>query len=375
VAEGGAVVFETPGEVVAVDPANGRRIWSTGRSPGPVAPVAVDDTVPGGQVVYTEGSGSTASVVAMSLADRKVRWAFTLPRASLGGPTIDAGTVFVGTTDGSVFAIDAAEGGQRWRASTSGAVVGPPAAAGGRVFASAFGGSTSPSHVYAWNARTGKQLWDVTQSQGLVGVSTVTVAGDRVYVGMGSGVHAINAETGDVLWTTVGSPSGSASYSPASAPAVAGGSVFVLDAGGHLGRFRASDGARLWDFLFDANSTRSSALVAGDVVYAGLDDGSVGAVSIPTGNGVWRSTAERGPVGPLAPAGELLLVPHLGGGGSLAAMGHTAGALTDVVSPSRLNVGRALLNFLVAAVIVALGAAAFGAVDARGRAGERTASA
>jgi hypothetical protein len=40
------------------------------------------------------------------------------------------------------------------------------------------------------------------------------------------------------------------------------------------------------------------------------------------------------------------------------ALDHTGGALTDVVSPSRLNATRALLNYIVAALIVALAAAA-----------------
>jgi hypothetical protein len=44
------------------------------------------------------------------------------------------------------------------------------------------------------------------------------------------------------------------------------------------------------------------------------------------------------------------------------ALDHTGGALTDVVSPSRLNATRALLNYLVAALIVALAAAAITAV-------------
>ena len=44
-----------------------------------------------------------------------------------------------------------------------------------------------------------------------------------------------------------------------------------------------------------------------------------------------------------------------------------SGALTDVVSPSRLNLGIALLNFAIAAAIVALGAVAFAALEARVR--------
>jgi outer membrane protein assembly factor BamB len=358
----GAAVFETSSEVVAVDPANGRPLWSVGRVAGPVAPVAVDAEA--GLVVYTEGGlgGSEAALVAVGLSDRRVRWAFTLPTASLGGPTVSGGAVFVGTGDGSVFAIDEVGGTQIWRARTDGAVAGPPAVSGDAVFATSLLGTGSASHLYAWNARSGKPLWDVSQRQGVVGASAVTATSGRVYAGMDGVMQALDASTGALLWSRSGSPSGSASFSPASAPAVVGGSVYMLDAGGHLSRFRASDGTRLWDFLFDADSTGSSALVTKDVVYAGLDDGTIGAVSIQSGNEIWRSKPERGPVGSLAPAGDLLLVPHLGSGGSLVALDHTGGALTDVVSPSRLNATRALLNYLVAALIVALAAAAITAV-------------
>jgi outer membrane protein assembly factor BamB len=361
----GAAVFETSGEVVAVDPTTGRRLWSTSRVPGPVAPVAVDPAMDGGLVVYTEGGiGGSATVVAMALSDRQIRWAFTLPRASAGGPTIAAGTVFVGTSDGSVFAIDEESGGQRWRARTDGAVLAPPAVSGGRVFAASVLGQDSASHLYAWDAQSGKVAWDVAQRQGTAGTSAVTASGGRVYVGMGGVVQALDASTGKLSWSRSGSPSGGSTFSPASAPAVVDGSVYVLDAGGHLSRFEASSGDRVWDFLFDASANRSSALVAGGAVYAGLDDGTIGAVAIQSGNEVWRSKPEHGPVGPFAPAGELLLAPHLGRGGSMVALGHTGGALTDIVSPSRLNATRALLNFVVAAVIVVLVAAAIAALMA-----------
>ena len=257
-----------------------------------------------------------------------------------------------------MLAIDEVGGTQLWRARTDGPLIGPPAVSGGKVFAASVFGKDAPSHVYAWDARSGKQLWDVTPRAGAVGASTVTATGGRVYVGMDGVLQALDASTGELLWSRSGSPSGSATFSPASAPAVLDGSVYMLDAGGHLSRFRASDGKRIWDFLFAADSVHSSALVTRDLVYAGLDDGTIGAVSIQSGNQIWRSKPARGAVGAFAPSGDLLLAPHLGRGGSLVALDHTTGALTDVVSPSRLNLTRALLDFVIAAAIVALGAAA-----------------
>ena len=132
--------------------------------------------------------------------------------------------VFVGTDDGSVYAIDEVGGTQAWKAETDGLVVGPPAVSGGRVFAVALGGREAPRHVYAWDAETGKQVWVVTQSPGLVGSSSPTATGGRVYVGMGDGfVRAIEASSGETLWTRTAS----SVFGPGSAPAVAGGTPVV----------------------------------------------------------------------------------------------------------------------------------------------------
>jgi outer membrane protein assembly factor BamB len=178
-----------------------------------------------------------------------------------------------------------------------------------------------------------------------------------------STVRAFRASSGDVLW----SRAVSTTFSPGSAPALAGGSVYALTAGGHLYDIRASDGSRVWDYLFDANSIRSSALVTSDTVYAGLDDGTVVAVSIASGNLVWTSKSTPGLVGALAPAGDLILGAHAGRSGVVTAFRHTEGTLTDVVSPSRLNLGIALLDFAIAAAIVGLLAAAFAALESRVR--------
>jgi outer membrane protein assembly factor BamB len=362
---GGAAIVETEGEVVAVDAASGRRLWSLNRLPGPVAPVAVDPDIDGGVLVYTEGGRTgPADVVAVSLEDRSLLWAFTLPRVSRGGPTIADGKAFVGTDEGGIYAIDVAGGGQVWKAETDGLVIAPLAASDGMVFGVSENGHDAAGTVYGWDADTGKQKWSFAQVRGVIGSSAPSATGGVVYVGMGdSTVRAFRASSGTVLW----SRAVSTTFGPDSAPAVAGGSVFALTAGGHLYRLQASDGSRVWDYLFDANSTRSSVLVTSDTAYSGLDDGTLVAVSIASGNLIWTSQAAPGGVGPIAPAGDLLLAPHGGRDGDLVALRHTTGTLTDVVSPSRLNVGIALADFAVAALIVGLLAAGFAVIESRVR--------
>jgi hypothetical protein len=149
--------------------------------------------------------------------------------------------------------------------------------------------------------------------------------------------------------------------------------AYALTAGGHL--YDLSRVRRDGCGTTCSTRTRSAIGARGlDTVYAGFDDGRWSFVSIGSGNLVRTSLATPGAVGALASAGDLILAAHAGRSGDLAALRHTEGTLTEVVSPSRLNVGVALFNFAIAAAIVGLLAAGFAALEARVRArrGEET---
>ena len=63
------------------------------------------------------------------------------------------GTVYAGSDDGTVYALDAATGGLRW-AYTAGDSVSDPAVAGGTVYVGGHDGT-----VYALDAATGRLRW------------------------------------------------------------------------------------------------------------------------------------------------------------------------------------------------------------------------
>ena len=62
-----------------------------------------------------------------------VRWKFKTLGRVYSSPAVAGGVVFVGSTDGNVYAIDAATGAQRWKFATQGRVVSSPAVQGGIV--------------------------------------------------------------------------------------------------------------------------------------------------------------------------------------------------------------------------------------------------
>lgn len=82
-------------------------------------------------------------------------------------------------------------------------------------------------------------------------------------------VHAVDATTGDILWSTsVGSGVSNAE------PALADGNLFVPTVDGRLVVLDAADGSLLWEAQA-GDALRVQPAVAGGLVFTGADDGSV----------------------------------------------------------------------------------------------------
>jgi len=130
-------------------------------------------------------------------------------------PTVSDGTVFVGSDSKAVFALDTTTGEKIWKYETSGPVKSSPTVAAGTVYCADLFGS-----VYAINANTGKETW-VFESGDVI-VSSPTIADGTIFIGGRKGrLYGINAETGNEVWGfETGSRIGSS-------PTVVNGTVFV----------------------------------------------------------------------------------------------------------------------------------------------------
>lgn len=125
---------------------------------------------------------------------------YPLPRAvpfTLAGlmqPIVYRGLVLVASQEGQVFAIREHDGTTAWQAELPGGAIATGAATGGVVvFASVRG------RVQAYNVPDGTPRWTVDTGRTITGAPVVS--GDRVYVGNhGRFVHALQSETGRVLW-------------------------------------------------------------------------------------------------------------------------------------------------------------------------------
>jgi len=127
---------------------------------------------------------------------------------------VATGTVFVGSDDNNVYALDASDGSFQWSSETAGLVRSSPTVADGTVFVA--GGDT----VYALDKEDGTEQWSFTTADTVV-QSSPTVANGRVLVGGSDTVHALDADDGTEQWSfATGSD-------VRSSPTVAEGTAFV----------------------------------------------------------------------------------------------------------------------------------------------------
>ena len=133
-------------------------------------------------------SAEQAGISADQVPELKVKWVFGLPmdfRASQ--PTVAGGRVFIGSTKGRVYALDAKTGCLYWSVKTSGGVR-------STLVVDTLPGTNPPryvvyvgdteANVYALDARTGKQLWKVDVDDHPLATITGTpkTHGNRIYV-------------------------------------------------------------------------------------------------------------------------------------------------------------------------------------------------
>jgi eukaryotic-like serine/threonine-protein kinase len=207
----------------------------------------------------------------------------------LSSPAVWNGTVYVGSGDHNVYAIDAQTGALRWKFVTGNVVHASPAVAGGIVYIGSW-----DRYLYALDARTGAVRWkfqtgDDRQIYNQVGIAgSAAVAGTTVYFGSrDSHFYALDAKTGSLRWKrdekgswVIGSP------------AVVGSTVlyttsderkfFAVDAATGNVKFSVPYGA----FSY------SSPSVAGNVAYYGSFDGRVYGVDVASGKVVARFSTD-----------------------------------------------------------------------------------
>jgi len=113
---------------------------------------------------------------AAPVAGIQQRWAFETGNDVRSSPAVVDGTVYVGSMDGSVYAIDAADGTEQWVFETDNGVFSSPVVVEDTVYVGSW-----DNRVYALSASDGSEQWSF--GTGDLVISSPAVAGGTVYAG------------------------------------------------------------------------------------------------------------------------------------------------------------------------------------------------
>jgi outer membrane protein assembly factor BamB len=203
-------------------------------------------------------------------AAAKVKWSFATGDKIFSSPVIAKdGTIYIGSDDKSLYAIDPT-GAKKWAFATDGGIDGVPAiGADGTIYVGSAGGvfAVSPDGAMKWLAKSSAQVIDVT------------IGPDGTVYGVGSdGALRAISPAGVELWKYQLS---SGSF----APAIDGiGNLFVV--GGSTFAALKPDGTATWAIDTKASYLRSTTLVGSGLVLT-PDGDAVRARSVADGSVSW----------------------------------------------------------------------------------------
>jgi outer membrane protein assembly factor BamB len=237
----------------------------------------------------------------------RLRWTFPTGARIMSSPVMKGNTIYFGSDDGSVYAVDATEGRQLWKYATRGAVASSPAIDGDTLYAMSYDG-----HFYAIGATTGALRWKFKtggerrfEARGLHGytpsnqtffdpfdvyLSSAVVAEGNVYFGSGDGnLYALDAKSGELKWKF---KTGDVVHS---SPAYSGGVLYFGSWDSNFYAVDAKTGAERWRFhagedalMHNQVGFQSSAAVVDGTVYVGCRDSNLYAIDAATGKEKWK---------------------------------------------------------------------------------------
>jgi outer membrane protein assembly factor BamB len=217
-------------------------------------------------------------VYALNGATGAKKWEFLTGGGVPSSPAIGSeGTVYVGSYDKKVYALNGATGAKKWEFLTGGEVWSSPAiGSDGTVYV-----GSDDKKVYALNGATGAKKWEF-ETGGPVGSSPAIASDGTVYVGSSDRkVYALNGATGAKKWEfETGGPVGSS-------PAIASdGTVYVGSK--KVYALNGATGAKKWEFQLGGEVSSSPAIGSDGTVYVGSNDDKVYALNGATGAKKWE---------------------------------------------------------------------------------------
>ncbi len=230
----------------------------------------------------------------------------TVPRGWSGGAIAD-GTLFIGSVDGKIVAVNASDGRRIWEAAlettappsggfgcaappTSVAIYGSPAVSDNLVY---IGGYTGKFYAFAPGEKEPRWVYPRDGTVGSQIVGGALVAQDKVIFGAANGkVYALNAATGASSngWIF---PSGNNRVGKIwSTPAYLDGTIFIGSFDKNLYALDIATGEKKWAFATQG-AIAATPVAYNGTVYIGSFDRNLYAIDATTGKEKWRFSGAK----------------------------------------------------------------------------------
>jgi outer membrane protein assembly factor BamB len=278
--------------------------------------------------------GSRAgNLVALALDDGRILWSTPVSGGVDSEARYDArkGLVYLGTDDGTVFAVDPANGKTRWSWKGKGAIERRPELGGDAVYV-----ASSADRVVALEPETGRVLWqyerETPEGFTIHGHSGPRLHRGTVYSGFSDGfLVALNAGTGDVLWARSLAAASEQYVDVDSTPAILGEDTLLASSySGGLYALASGTGDVRWRLGIEGAGTPQ--VIEGRLYFAAPREGL--AALTPRGDVLWRQgLAEAGDVTPPLGIGPFLVFS--GSRSGLFVVERASGRLLELFNPGR----------------------------------------
>lgn len=241
-------------------------------------------------ILVTADTGG--DVYALNPKDGRRLWSAQTGARVISGPTVYADLVLLGTLDAEVIALKRSDGTQVWRTTVSSEVLAPPAGDGGVVVVRCGDGK-----VFGLSAGTGARRWNFDRAVPpltLRGLSAPLIYEGVAILGLDNGrAAALRVETGEVLWEeVVSAPEGRSELERIvdvdADLLTAGGGVFALSFGGDLAAIGLQEGRVAWRRPVKSHT---GAALLGNRLLVSDEAGAVWALDAETGASVWKQEA------------------------------------------------------------------------------------
>jgi outer membrane protein assembly factor BamB len=253
--------------------------------------------------VYVGGTNGVLYAIARDTG--RLMWRHSIPgsKAIESSPVIYRGVLYVGSNDYNVYAIDLGRREVKWQFKTTGEVKASP-----MVRANVCYGTSVDGNMYAIDSE-GRQIWLANLGPGPAFMAP-SFERDKILAPAGNRVVALDVRSGVRRWT-FDKPGDLIS----GAPAVANRMVYVGSKDGSLYGVNANSGYAVWRYPSGTDEVTQPILsgpaVCGDTVFARTSNGILVGVDARTGKLQWRynmlvpaEKATRGAEDELRPGGE-----------------------------------------------------------------------